>query len=103
MKGLPRRGRVALAALLLATVAAAGSSALPAHGADDGRSLSAWIEGWLVRLVPEWVLTVASEAPPAEGTDGIAFDDPQAGEVCVPTIDPSCTGGEGLPDLDPDG
>lgn len=106
MKRLHQRGRAGVAALLLAMLAAAAVPAAPAVVVpDDGGSIAAWLEGWLARLVPDWVVagseTPEPSAPPSG--DGTAFDDTSSSETCDPTISVSCQEGETLPDLDPDG
>ena len=98
MKGLHRKVKIVLPALLVA--AALPVAALPMAPAtvspEAGEPFVAWLEGWLARLVPDWV-AAATETPPPEG---IPFDDPDASQVCDPM---TCTEGETLPDWDPDG
>lgn len=104
MKGLHKKGRAVLAALLLATLAAGSVPAAPAAVAPEGDgSLVAWLEGWLAWLVPSWVVAGSESEPPPPSGDGIAFDDRASTEICDPTMPDTCDGGEGLPDLDPDG
>ena len=104
MKRLQQRGRAALAALLLASLAAGVSAAPVVSEPDDRGSWVAWIDDWLARLVPGWASAGdASEEPPPPSGGGIAFDDPANSETCDSTITTTCTGGDGLPDMDPDG
>jgi hypothetical protein len=104
MKGLHKRGRAVLAALLLATLAAGSVPAAPAAVAPEGDgSLVAWLDGWLARLLPGWAVAGSESEEPPPGSEGIAFDDPASIETCDPTMPETCDEGEGLPDLDPDG
>jgi hypothetical protein len=101
MKGLRRKVKIVLPALLVA--AALPVAALPMSPAtaspEAGEPFVAWLEGWLARLVPDWVAAATETPPPPEG---IPFDDGEAIESCDPTMT-ICTGGDTLPDWDPDG
>lgn len=104
MKGLHKRGRAVLAALLLAALAAGSVPAAPAAVAPEGGgSLVAWLDGWLARLVPGWAVAGSESEEPPPDSGSIAFDDPASIDTCDPTIPSTCTEGDGLPDFDPDG